>query len=42
MASISAEAIGRMPESLKRIIEELLNPKLPWKEILNRFIIEKS
>lgn len=42
MASISAEAIGRMPESLKRIIEELLNPKLPWKEILNRFIIEKA
>lgn len=42
MASISAEAIGKMPESLKRIIEELLNPKLPWKEILNRFIIEKA
>lgn len=42
MASISTEAIGKMPESLKRIIENLLKPKLPWKEILNRFIIEKA
>lgn len=37
-----AEAAGTLPLGLDRIVNNILDPQLPWKEILNRFIIEKA
>ncbi len=41
-AVIAAKNCGRMPAGLERIIGEVLEPKLPWREILSRFVTENS
>jgi len=41
-ATAIAKAQGRLPANLDRKIEEILQPKLPWKEILARFITENA
>lgn len=35
------DAIGTLPGEIERIIDELLNPKLPWPIILNRFLDQR-
>lgn len=37
-AALGAKAKGRLPAEAERYIEELLNPKLPWQEILRQFL----
>jgi predicted metal-dependent peptidase len=37
-----AKAEGKMPAELERKIKELMQPKLPWQEILSRFITQHS
>ena len=39
-ATLVAKAQGMMPGKLDRMINEILQPKLPWQEILSRFITE--
>ena len=34
-------AIGEIPDEIERMIDELLNPKLPWQVILNRFLDQR-
>ena len=36
------QAIGEIPDEIMRIIDELLNPKLPWPVILNRFLDQRT
>jgi len=37
-AAQTALAQGKLPNSLKRLADEIINPKLPWFEILRQFI----
>ncbi|MCK4694951.1 MAG: hypothetical protein KAT74_04270, partial [Candidatus Cloacimonetes bacterium] len=37
-----AKAQGKLPAGLERMIQEALQPKLPWREILARFITENA
>ncbi len=37
-----AKAQGKLPAGLDRMIQEILQPKLPWREILSRFITENA
>jgi predicted metal-dependent peptidase len=37
-----AKAQGKLPAGLDRMIQEALQPKLPWREILARFITENA
>ena len=37
-----AKAQGKLPSGLDRMIQEILQPKLPWREILSRFITENA
>lgn len=37
-----AKQAGKLPASMERLIEEILKPVLPWKNILRRFMTEKS
>ena len=37
-----AKAQGKLPAGLDRMIKEILQPKLSWKEILSRFITENA
>jgi len=37
-AAQQARSAGTLPGSMERIIENILNPKLDWKEILRRFV----
>jgi predicted metal-dependent peptidase len=41
-AAESARALGNLPGSLQRFIDELTTPKVDWKNILRRFITETS
>lgn len=34
----AAKRAGQLPAGLKRFAEDLLEPKVPWREILNRFV----
>ncbi len=34
-------AIGEIPDEIERMINELLNPKLPWQVILNKFLDQR-
>lgn len=36
------KSIGHLPGEITRMIEELLNPRLPWPVILNRFLDQKT
>ena len=40
-AQMAGKAKGEIPAEIHRQIEELLNPKLPWPVILNRFLDQK-
>lgn len=40
-AAYAAKQAGKLPAELERIMEELLKPVLPWKNILKRFMTEK-
>jgi len=37
-AAQAARSAGRMPAALDRLVKEILEPKVPWAEILSRFI----
>lgn len=37
-AALGAKAKGQLPAEAERYVEELLNPKLPWPEILRQFL----
>lgn len=37
-AANSAEKRGNLPAGIKRLIDELVHPQLPWKEILKSFV----
>ncbi|MDO9577838.1 MAG: VWA-like domain-containing protein [Candidatus Cloacimonadales bacterium] len=41
-AAAVAKAQGKLPAGLDRMIQEVLKPKLPWREILSRFITENA
>ena len=41
-AAAVAKAQGKLPDGLDRMIQETLQPRLPWKEILSRFITENA
>ncbi|NQV17774.1 MAG: hypothetical protein HQ534_04445 [Armatimonadetes bacterium] len=41
-AAAVAKAQGKLPAGLERMLQEALQPKLPWKEILSRFITENA
>ncbi|MDA3813535.1 MAG: VWA-like domain-containing protein [Candidatus Cloacimonetes bacterium] len=41
-AAAIAKAQGKLPAGLDRMIQEILQPKLPWREILSRFITENA
>ena len=40
-AQISGKAAGEIPDEISRIIDRLLNPKLPWPVILNKFLDQR-
>lgn len=37
-----AKAMGKMPGYLKEMIDDILNPKVDWKEVLRRFMTEAN
>lgn len=37
-AAMTAEAHGRLPSSIRRFIDRLFNPELPWTEILRNYL----
>lgn len=41
-AAQAAKAQGKMPGGIGRLIDELLNPKTPWHEILERWLLQKQ
>jgi predicted metal-dependent peptidase len=41
-AQVAGKAAGEIPNEILRIIDELLNPKLPWPVILNRFLDQRT
>lgn len=41
-AANSARMAGNLPAGLERLIDKLLNPKLPWQEILQRFVSDNT
>ena len=41
-AAAVAKAQGKLPSGLDRMIQVILQPKLPWREILSRFITENA
>ncbi len=41
-AAQQARDMGDLPGSLERLVREMLNPKLDWQELLERFISERA
>lgn len=41
-AAASAKAMGKLPGSLARFVDELTAPKVDWREMLRRFVTETS
>jgi len=37
----AAKAVGKLPASIERIVEDMINVKTPWHEILERFMSSK-
>jgi predicted metal-dependent peptidase len=37
-AAQAAKACGTIPAGIKRLVDEIINPKLPWQDILRRFV----
>lgn len=38
----SAKRSGSVPSHMERYVKELLNPKLPWREVLRQFVIQSK
>lgn len=41
-AAQQARAMGKLPASIARLVEEMLQPKVDWREILKRFINQSA
>ena len=41
-ASMIAKSQGEMSDPMQRVVQNILESKLPWQEILSRFVTEKS
>lgn len=41
-AAASAKAMGKLPGSLERFVDEMLKPQVDWREVLRRFIDQAS
>lgn len=41
-AALRAQQAGKLPAGMERIIEELLNPLIPWRDVLARFVTAKA
>lgn len=41
-AAVSAKSAGQLPGSLRRVVEDIVNPKVDWKELLRRFLDQFS
>ena len=41
-AAYAAKQQGKLPADMEHLIEELMDPVLPWKDILRRFLTEKA
>lgn len=41
-AATAAKMAGKLPDSLSRLVDELVTPKVDWRDQLRRFITEKS
>lgn len=41
-AAEAAKAVGKLPASLQRFVDELTTPKVDWKSVLQRFVTETS
>lgn len=41
-AANAAKAMGKLPKSMERFIDELTHPKVDWKSILRRFINQRN
>jgi len=37
-AAQAAKACGKLPAALARLVEEILEPRVPWREVLRRFV----
>lgn len=37
-AALAAKGQGKLPASMERLVEEFLNPKVPWAEVLRTFL----
>lgn len=42
VAATQARKAGKLPANLERLIEEILEPVVPWKDVLRRFMTERS
>lgn len=41
-AANAARAAGKLPAGLERMVDEILEPKIPWRDVLARFVTEKA
>ncbi len=41
-AAMAAQAHGKLPASLRRLVDQVLNPALPWTDILRNFIRSRA
>ena len=41
-AAQAAKQAGKLPGSLERLVDEILTSRVPWKEIMNRFMIDNA
>ena len=41
-AASAAKALGKLPGTLERFVDEMLKPKVDWREVLRRFIDQAS
>ena len=41
-AAQAAQAMGKLPASLKRFVDDMLAPKVDWRAVLQRFVAETS
>lgn len=41
-AANAARLAGKMPAGLERMVDEILEPKIPWRDVLARFVTEKA
>lgn len=41
-AAVEAKRAGKIPAGMERLFEELFNPKVPWRDVLQRFFTSRS